>query len=267
MGDTFMLACPTVPAVRGSEVRFSVDEPRRVIKPGTWPLHFLRSAPLQLLSCGEITPSQERTQWGVNTSGARYDSYSGVQIGSDRNNLTLGRRTTYVSGDGRLGPVERQGVGVAAVTLGGRVRFKYWNDHRFWWWPMGDGGDQGDTAGWQISYNLAPHSLSTRGWQFEDVNLSFRLATGIPNRSSARPMGDGQVYSEVSFSEINRGDIDLSTSLSNKGGQRLDVGIVVNSDRFRHATQDRLIHHNLGIPEFPQTGRLEVMMYMRLINW
>src|SRR5262245_64176675 len=112
--DTFMLACPTVPAVRGSEVRFSVNEPKRVITPGTWPLHFLRRAPLAFLSCGELTPPQERTQWGVNTSGARYDSYSGLQIGSDQNNLTLGRRTTYASGDSRLGPVERQRVGVAS---------------------------------------------------------------------------------------------------------------------------------------------------------
>jgi len=132
---------------------------------------------------------------------------------------------------------------------------------------MGDGGDQADTAGWQVSYNLAPHNLSTHGWQFEDLNLTFRLATGIPNRNSGVPMGDGLVYSEVRFSEVNRGDVDLSSTLTNRLGQRLEVGILVNSDAVRHATQDRLIHHNLGIPEFPQTGRFEVMMYLRLTNW
>jgi hypothetical protein len=49
--------------------------------------------------------------------------------------------------------------------------------------------------------------------------------------------------------------------------QQLTIGIAVNADAVRHAVQDRLIHHTLGIPEFPQTGKLEVMMYMRLTEW
>lgn len=132
---------------------------------------------------------------------------------------------------------------------------------------MGDGGDQGDTAGFQFSYNLGHHRLSIRDWSFEDLSLTLRLATGIPNRNSAVPMGDGHVYSEVRFSEINRGDIDLSARLSNRYAQNLTVGITVNADAVRHATQDRLIHHTLGIPEFPQTGRFEAMMYLRLTDW
>ena len=44
--------------------------------------------------------------------------------------------------------------------MGGQHGFKYWNDHLSWWWPMADGGDQGDTAGLQFSYNLEPHALS-----------------------------------------------------------------------------------------------------------
>lgn len=262
MGDKFQFirACPTVPVIRGSEVRFSIEEPRRMLTLSHWPLAYV--------SCGEITPSSSlRTQWGVPTNGARYDSYSGLRLGSDRWNLTLGARSTHTSSDGRLAPVERQRVGVAALTLGGRVRFKYWNDHAFWWWPMGDGGDQGDTAGLQFAYNLAPHDLSLRGWAFEDVQLTLRLATGIPNRNSAQPMGDGYVYSEVRFGDVNRGDVELSTTLSDKGARRLEVGILVNSDAVRHATQDRAVHHTLGIPEFPQTGRFEAMMFMRLINW
>jgi hypothetical protein len=260
MPDTFIVSCPTVPVVHGSEVRFSIDEPLRVLRLLNWPLAYV--------SCGEITPPQPlRSQFRVPTSGARYDSFSGLRLGSDRNNLTLGARSTYTSQDGPLSSGEQQRVGVASITLGGRVRFKYWNDHRFWWWPMGDGNDQFDTAGLQFSYNLVPHRLSIGGWRFADLSLTLRLATGIPNRNSAVPMGDGFVYSEVRFSEINRGDIDLSTSLTNKVAQRLDVGILVNSDAVRHVTQDRLIHQNLGIPEFPQTGRLEVMMYLRLTNW
>jgi hypothetical protein len=259
-GDSFMLACPTVPVIRGSEVRFSVSDPGRVVRLLDWPLAWV--------SCGEIAPPQVlRTQWGVPTGGPRYDSYSGVRIGSERTHLTLGARTTYANAESRLASAEQQRVGVASLTLGGRVRFRYWNDHKFWWWPMGDGGDQGDTAGLQFAYNLRPHRLAFDAWRFDDISLTLRLGTGIPNRGSAVPMGDGSVYSHVRFSEINRGDVDVSTSLTGRHAQKLEVGILVNSDHVRHATQDRAVHHTLGIPEFPRTGRLELMMYLRLTNW
>lgn len=257
MGD-YVFGCPTVPVVRGSEVRFSVDS-RKIVPILDWPLSYE--------SCGEAIPVQPRVQWGVPTSGARYDSYNGIRIGSRRNNLTLGFRSTDASSDGLLAAAERQRVGVASLTLGGMAQFKYWNDHSFWWWPMGDGGDQGDTAGFQFSYNLGHHNLSVSDWIFKDVSLTLRLATGVPNRASARPMGDGQVYSQVDFPEINRGDIDLSTRLTDGKARNLTLGLTVNADAVRHATQDRLIHHTLGIPEFPRTGKLEVMMYFRLTDW
>jgi hypothetical protein len=258
--DSFILACPTVPVIRGSEVRFSIPDASQAYTPLDWPLAYV--------SCGEIAPPQVlRTQWGVPTGGPRYDSYSGVRIGSPTTNLTLGARSTYSNAESRLAPVEQQRVGVASLTLGGRVRFKYWNDHQFWWWPMGDGGDQGDTAGLQFAYNLRPHELRTGGWRFDDLSLTLRLATGIPNRASAVPLRDGSVYSQVRFDEINRGDVDVSTSLTGPRAQRLEVGILLNSDSVRHATQDRAVHHTLGIPEFPRTGRLELMMYLRLTNW
>jgi hypothetical protein len=254
MGD-YVFGCPTVPVVRGSEVRFSIDE-RKIVPLLDWPLTYE--------SCGEIIPVQHRLQWGLSTYGARYDSYNGIRIGSWRNNLTLGFRSSNASSEGSFAAAENQRVGVASLTLGGMVQFKYWNDHAFWWWPMGDGGDQGDTAGFQFSYNLGHHNLSVADWNFRDLSLTLRLATGIPNRLSAVPMGDGQVYSQVNFGEINRGDIDLSTRLTNSKAHNLTLGVTVNADAVRHATQDRLIHHSLGIPEFPQTGKLEAMMYFRL---
>jgi hypothetical protein len=257
MGDV-LFGCPTVPVVHGSEVRFSLNE-YKATPILTWPLTYE--------SCGEVIPVQPRLQWGVPTYGARSDSYKGLRFGSAKNNLTLGFRSTDASSDGRLAPVERQRVGVASLTLGGLVQFRYWNDHSFWWWPMGDGGDQGDTAGFQFNYNLARHQLSAGDWAFKDLSLTLRLATGIPDRGSAVPMGDGEVYSRVSFSEINRGDIDLSTRLTNRRATNLTIGITVNADLVRHATQDRLIHHTLGIPEFPQTGKLEAMMYFRLTDF
>jgi hypothetical protein len=257
MGD-YVFGCPTVPVIRGSEVRFSIDE-RKIVPIFDWPLTYE--------SCGEIIPVQPRVQWGLPTYGARYDSYNGIRIGSRDTNLTLGWRSTNASSDGLFAPAENQRVGVASLMLGGRVQFKYWNDHSFWWWPMGDGGDQGDTAGFQFNYNLAPHNLAIDDWRFRDFSLTLRLATGIPNRASAKPMGDGQVYTSVAFDDINRGDIDLSTRLSNGKAQNLTVGILVDADAVRHATQDRLIHHNLGIPEFPRTGKLEIMMYFRLTDF
>ncbi len=257
MGEV-VFGCPTVPVVRGSEVRFSIN---------TYKLTPLLEWPISYESCGEITPVQQRIQWGLPTLGARYDSYSGIRIGSPKNNLTLGFRSTDASSDGRFAAAENQRVGVASLTVGGMAQFKYWNDHKFWWWPMGDGGDQGDTAGFQFNYNLGAHNLSAGGWDFKELSLTLRLATGIPNRSSAVPMGDGQIYTSVAFDDINRGDIDLSTRLTNRKVGNLTVGLTVNTDAVRHATQDRLIHHNLGIPEFPQTGKSEVMMYFRLTDW
>lgn len=258
--DSFMLACPTVPVIRGSEVRFSIEEPLRVVQPMDWPLAYV--------SCGEIAPPQVlRTQWGISTAGPRYDSYTGFRLGNARTNLTLGARKTYANADSPISPVEQQRVGVAALTLGGRVRFKYWNDHRFWWWPMGDGGDQGDTAGLQFAYNLRPHELLTRGWTFENVSLTLRLATGIPNRSSAKPMGDGAVYSEVRFSDVSRGDLELRTELKSARAQRLEIGILVNSGQIRHVTQNKGVHDFLAIPQVPANDRVDVMMYLRLTNW
>src|SRR5215471_19303663 len=116
MGE-LLFGCPSVPVVRGSEVRFSIDESK---------LYPLFDWPLAGVSCGEITPSQPRIQWGLPTNGSRYDSYLGARLGGPRNNLTVGWRSTSASTDGRLSAVERQRVGVVAVTLGGLVQFKYW---------------------------------------------------------------------------------------------------------------------------------------------
>ena len=84
MGD-YVFGCPTVPVVRGSEVRFSIDE-RKIVPLFDWPLTYE--------SCGEIIPVQHRLQWGLPTLGARYDSYNGIRVGSRRNNFSLGFRST-----------------------------------------------------------------------------------------------------------------------------------------------------------------------------
>jgi hypothetical protein len=253
-----MLACPSVPTLGDSEVRFSIPT-AKLFPIFRWPLTYV--------SCGEITPPQLRLQWGIPTQGARYDSFGGLRFGTARTHLTLGARTTYASADSPLAAVEQQRVGVASLTLGGRVNFKYWNDHAFWWWPMGDGGDQGDTAGLQFSYNLGSRSVPAPEWTFQDFSLTLRLATGIPDRSSVKPLRDGLVYSEVHFPQIDRGDINLNTTLTRRPQQRLDVGITVNSGAVRYATQSRAVHHTLGIPEFPRTEHFGVMFYLRLTNW
>lgn len=259
MPDVFMQECPSVATILGSEVRISVTEPLRT--------HQLLNWPIAHIACGEIVPEQLRTQWGVSSQGGRYDSYNGLRFGSERNNLTFGFRSTNTTANDVLQPVANQRVGVASVTIGGRVRFKYWNDHAFWWWPMADGGDQGDTAGLQFSYNLAPHQFRTGSFLFEQVNLTLRLASGIPNRNSAQPMGDGVVYTEVRFPQVDRGDLDLSATLTNRRLYRLDVGLTINSGALRNAVQSKAVHRTLSIPEFPKTNRQDVMLYLRLTNW
>lgn len=254
----FVLACPTVPVVQGSEVRFSLRTAQSYRLPH-WPLAYE--------SCGELIPVQSRLQWGVNTEDARYDSYGGVRLGSLRNNITFGARTTYAGSRSRIASVERQRVGVVSLTLGGLVNFRYWNDHGFWWWPMGGGTDQGDTAGVMFGYNLGAHNLSAGRWRFESLNLSLRLATGIPDPGSVTPFGQGRIYSRVTFDEISRGDIDLNASLSSRSGQNLVVGLTVNSDRVRDATQNDLVHDNLDIPRVPAGDRVEMMMYLKWTGW
>jgi hypothetical protein len=259
MSNTFMMECPSVATIQGSEVRFSIQQPLLA--------HPIFQWPLSRVQCGEIIPNQLRSQWGVPTWGAKYDAFQGLRFGDRRNNLTLGARTSYVSSDDPLRAVASQRVGVASVTIAGQVRFKYWNDHAFWWWPMGDGGDQGDTAGLQFSYNLAQHRFSTGSWMFEQFNLTLRLASGILDRTSAKPMRDGIIYTEVRFPQVDRGDIDASTTLKNNRLYRLDVGLTINSGQVRNTVQSKLVHRTLGIPEFPKTNRREVMMYLRLTNW
>jgi hypothetical protein len=259
MPDVFMGECPSVATVLGSEVRVSVPEPLRARQVWSWPIAHV--------ACGEIIPEQLRTQWGVASHGARYDSLNGLRLGNARTNLTLGARSTSTTADDPLGPVANQRVGVATLTLGGRVRFKYWNDHAFWWWPMGDGGDQGDTAGLQFSYNLAPHHLRSGAWRFQQFNLTLRLASGIPDRKSAKPMGDGMVYTEVRFPQVDRGDLDLNATLTHRKLYRLDVGLTVNSGALRNVVQSKGVHRTLEIPEFPRTDHQEVTVYVRVTSW
>lgn len=258
MADIFLGQCPTVPTIGSSEVRFSVNT-HNIRRLGRWPLQS------HLLSCSEIAPSQPRLQWGNQIYGPRLDSFHGLRFGSAENNLTLGFRSTNVGSQSTIGPVENQRVGVATLTVAGRYRFKYWNDHGFWWWPIGDGGDQGDTAGLQFSYNLGSHGFKAgHDWQFSDLNLTMRLASGIPVRGSEVPMGDGEVYTDVKFNAVDRGDLALSTGLSNHRGQRLEIGVTVNSGWLRHEAQSDIVHRNLDIPEFPVTRHFSTMVWIKL---
>jgi hypothetical protein len=109
--------------------------------------------------------------------------------------------------------------------------------------------------------------LTAGPWFFEQFNITLRLASGIPNRDSKKPMGDGFIYTEVRFPQVDRGDIDLSASLQNKQFYRLDVGFTVNSGQVRNVVQSKGVHRSLGIPEFPSTDHVEGMVYVRLTNW
>jgi hypothetical protein len=257
--DVFLYECPTVPTIVGSEMRLSVSS--REVRP-------ILNWPLSYVSCREVTPPQLRLQWGRQTEGARLDSYSGLRLrlGSDDTYFDYGFRSTDASGP--LARVENQRVGVATLTIDGKYRFQYWNDHAFPWWPVGDGGDRGDTAGLSISYGLGKQGFPlSNGWTWNHMRLSLRMATGIPDRGSAVTRDGTTVYTRVEFEDIDRGDINLNALFSNRKLQQLDVGVTVNSGAVRNFAQSKVVHRSLGIPEFPETDLLEVMVYFRLMGY
>ncbi len=253
------LECPAIPTIVGSETRFSIlMKESKQIK--NWPLRYV--------SCQEVAPPQCRVQWGVNTCGARLDGYKGLRIGGKDDNLEIGFRTTNVSSESRLKAVEEQRVGVATLTLSGQFRLSYWNDHRFPWWPMGGGGDYGDTAGLRIAYQLGKEGFYLdHGWRWKEMSITLRMATGIPDKTSVVTEGASTFYSRVEFPEIDRGDIDIRASLGSRSQQRLDMGIVVDSGAVRNFAQSQVVHKNLGIPEFLKTNHVGVMIYLRLQNF
>jgi hypothetical protein len=254
MSHLFELGCSAIPTIAGSELRFSVS--RCQMMP-------ISTLPLKLISLEELAPSQCRMQWGVNTCGLRYDSYKGLRLGNEENNFEMGFRTTY--SDSLIAPVENQRVGYAAMTINGQFKLSYWNDHSFWWWPFADGGDKGDTAGVSMAYLLGKDGFPlSHGWNWRNLSLSLRLASGIPDKGSVVAQGNQSFYTKVEFSGIDRGDINLNATLTKNNRQRLDIGVGVNSGAVRNFTQSELIHKNLGIPQFPKTNQLEFYIYLKL---
>lgn len=257
MADQFFLACNTVPEIAGTEVRFSIK---------TCDIVQIRNWPLRYITSDTITPPQCRLQWGTPVCGPRLDSYYALRLGDENYNFEVGMRST--SAGGALRRLEEQRVGVATLTLSGLFKISYWNDHDFWWWPMGGGTDQGDTAGVKLSFNLGDRGFPlAKGWQWETLNLSLRLATGIPNKNSVTEKEGRKFYADVEFSGVDHGDIDLNATLTKKDTQVLTVGVFVNSGAVRNATQNRLVHQNLNIPEIPTKNNIDAVIYMRLEGW
>jgi hypothetical protein len=183
---------------------------------------------------------------------------------AQHSSFTIGARQTIVGDESPLAKVENQRIGIATV-MAGHLSFSYWNDHKFWWWPMGDGGDQGDTAGVQMRWNVSHKNWPVHGWRIQNLSITMRLATGIPDCGSAQPMRNGSVYTSVAFSAVDRGDIDLNLSLLGPKARWLEAGITVNSGAVRNAVQSKTVHHLMNVPEFPKTNQFGAMVHMRLI--
>jgi hypothetical protein len=212
---------------------------------------FQLPANFSLTSKYELSPDQLRLQWGEVTQGYRIDSWSGLRFGSHDWAVEALVRSTYASGD--IAPVENQRVGAIRLTLGGHFIAEYYNDHYFPFFPMGGGTDQGDTAGVSARADrLGLHVIS--GWELDQLGANLRLATGIPNRDSTVNLGGHTFYNDVAFDRIRQGLLSLSATFRNPNlGMSLMLEGGANMDAIRDATQNRLIHRPLGIPEFQNT--------------
>jgi len=241
-------------------------ESRQSAKDGT--RYNLRGLPwLSYLSFTELAAPQHRLQWGQPTSSGRRDSYSAVRIGSEEWHLDYGLRSTMTTADtspNQLSQVENQGVGFASLRLK-YVVLSYWNDHGFWWWPLADGGDQGDTAGLSLGYLPTNGGLPLQGnWKLSSIIFNMRLASGIPVRGSEALQPDGRlVYQQVVNPEISRGDLNIATQLTTPKGHAVEFGFGISSGAFRNWVQSQIIHRSLDIPEFEADDHLEGYFWLK----
>jgi hypothetical protein len=206
------------------------------------------AGPLSLTSRYELSPDQLRLQWGQVVEGHRIDSWSGLRFGTEDWSVEALIRTTYASG--RLAQVENQTVGALRLTLGGHFVGEYRNDHRFLWFPMGGGTDQGDTAAVMLKADKLGQELGG-GVTLESVGANLSLATGIPDQRKTVEIGGRRFYSDVAFDEVRQGVLSLSASFADKDrGLLLTVEGGANTDQVRDLFQNRVVHRTLGIPEF-----------------
>jgi hypothetical protein len=206
------------------------------------------AGPLSLTSRYELSPDQLRLQWGQVVEGHRIDSWSGLRFGTDDWSVEALIRSTYASG--RLAPVENQTVGALRITLGGHFVGEYRNDHRFLWFPMGGGTDQGDTAGVILKADKLGQELPG-GVTLESVGANLRLATGIPDTRKTVEIGGRRFYTDVAFDEVRQGVLSLSATFADKErGLLLTVEGGANTDQVRDLFQNKVVHQTLGIPEF-----------------
>jgi hypothetical protein len=118
---------------------------------------------------------------------------------------------------------------------------------------MGGDTDQGDTAG--VSARVGDLGLRVgAGWELEGIGANLRLATGIPNRDSTVNRGGHTFYDDVAYDRIRQGLLSLSATFRNPSlGVSLMLEGGANMDAIRDATQNRMIHRPLDIPEFQNT--------------
>jgi hypothetical protein len=206
------------------------------------------AGPLSLTSRYELSPEQLRLQRGQLTEGHRIDSWSGLRFGTDDWSVEALVRTTYASG--RIARVENQTVGALRITLGGHFVGEYRNDHRFLWFPMGGGTDQGDTAAVILKADTLGQPLAG-GVTLESVGANLRLATGIPDPAKTVEIGGRRFYKDVGFDEVRQGVLSVSATFADKQrGLLLTVEGGANTDQVRDLFQNKIVHRTLGIPEF-----------------
>ena len=209
----------------------------------------------------------ERSIFGEQTSGLRFENYSGFELSFGDYELELGQNT--VTATGQLGDLETQNIGRVRLKLG-PAEIVYRNDHDFFELIglgslptlMGGGTDQGLTAAADLNFDLVDLDLDPELFDdvyLEQVGLSLELNTGEPLQYGATadelPVYDRE---RIRHPGVDRGEFTVSSLFRHRPSDvAVSVAAGVNSSRGRDKVQGDIVHDPLNIPRFPVTPYLE----------
>jgi len=202
--------------------------------------------PVYYRSLMKLSPDQKRIQWNIASSGYRIDSTSAVGFELEQFSIEVAQRKTYASGP--IAAVENQKIGYFTLRVC-RIRFQYYNDHYFVFFPMGGGTDQGDTAGFNVYY-FPQNEYRIFNFRLGMIGAGLKLSTGIPNQTKKAQIGERLIYPDVEFNQVSTNILYGSARFEHSSRIKVELQLGIDSGAIGETFQNRLVHRNLGIPEF-----------------